>query len=262
MHFLYKIDRMKEKELLEETMELTVQINEKSARLQTLDQKIQIQFQPAITQLQRESIQLYTDKKGKWCLITETLPEEMLQSLVIDVQEVELPILRNLFANEYFKGEYAIPKHYQKAYLPIIHQIAAILLPFHIQFDGKPKRPGQKAQHRFKKEFATIPFYVDDFNSKATIYWQKRNEFRILAGATLVPEAPLNKDGSLGFGARFALTLRQEQADKIKDNVTTEDIILKSVNEVGHFLYFAGTNSWLVLKDENGKTIGEYSVVK
>ena len=58
MHFLYKIDRIKEKELLEETMELTVQINEKSARLQTLDQKIQIQFQPAITQLQRESIQL------------------------------------------------------------------------------------------------------------------------------------------------------------------------------------------------------------
>lgn len=37
-------------------MELTVQINEKNARLQTLDQKIQIQFQPAITQLQRESI--------------------------------------------------------------------------------------------------------------------------------------------------------------------------------------------------------------
>ncbi|OJG34366.1 hypothetical protein [Enterococcus cecorum] len=56
--------------------------------------------------------------------------------------------------------------------------------------------------------------------------------------------------------------MRQEQADKIKDNVTTEDIILKSVNEVGHFLYFAGTNSWLVLKDENGKTIDEYSVVK
>ena len=58
MHFLYKIDRIKEKELLEETMELTVQINEKSARLQTLNQKIRIQFQPAITQLQRESIQL------------------------------------------------------------------------------------------------------------------------------------------------------------------------------------------------------------
>ena len=56
MHFLYKIDRMKEKELLEETMELTVQINEKNARLQTLDQKIQIQFQPTITQLHRESM--------------------------------------------------------------------------------------------------------------------------------------------------------------------------------------------------------------
>ena len=63
-----------------------------------------------------------------------------------------------------------------------------------------------------------------------------------------MPEAPLNKDGSLGFGARFALTLRQEQADKIKDNVTTEDIILKSVNEVGHFLYFAGNKQLASLK--------------
>jgi hypothetical protein len=43
--------------------------------------------------------------------------------------------------------------------------------------------------------------------------------------------------------------------------VTTEDVVLKSVNEVGHFLYYAGTNSWLVLKDKDGKTIDEWTVV-
>lgn len=56
--------------------------------------------------------------------------------------------------------------------------------------------------------------------------------------------------------------LRDEQRDKFMNLVTTEDIILKSVNEVSLFLYFAGTNSWLVLKDQNGKTIDEYTVVK
>lgn len=243
-------------------MELTLKIQESTAQIQTPDQKLTIQFLPIFEAVQADVVQLYTDKKGKWHLMTEALPEEMHRCLAIQLQEAEMEIFRRVIANEFFKGEYAIPAHYQKEYQPIVEQITAILRPFAIQFDGKPKRPGQKAQHRFKKEFATIPFYVDDFNSKATVYWQKRNEFRILAGATLVPEAPLNKDGSLGFGARFALTLRQEQADKIKDNVTTEDIFLKSVNEVGHFLYFAGTNSWLVLKDENGKTIDEYSVVK
>lgn len=243
-------------------MELTLKIQESSAQIQSPNQQFTIQFLPNFENLQIDAIQLYTDKKGKWHLISESLPEEMHRCLTIQLQGTEIEIFRRVIANEFFKGEYAIPTHYQKEYQPIIEQIVAILRPFAIQFDAKPKRPGQKVQHRFKKEFSTIPFYVDAFNSKAIIYWQKRNEFRILAGATLVPEAPLNKDGSLGFGARFSLTLRQEQADKIKDNITTEDIILKSVNEVGHFLYFAGTNSWLVLKDENGKTIDEYSVVK
>ncbi|GMA45249.1 hypothetical protein GCM10025853_27060 [Tetragenococcus halophilus subsp. halophilus DSM 20339] len=56
--------------------------------------------------------------------------------------------------------------------------------------------------------------------------------------------------------------LRDEQKDKIQNFITTEDIILKSVNEVGLFLYFGGTNSWLVLKDNNGQTIDEWSKVK
>lgn len=49
---------------------------------------------------------------------------------------------------------------------------------------------------------------------------------------------------------------------RFKDFVTTEDIVLKSVNEVGLFLYFAGTNSWLELVDENGKTLNEWTVVE
>lgn len=127
---------------------------------------------------------------------------------------------------------------------------------------GKVKKKPAKAQHRWNKAVSEIPFYVDHAGAKGTVYWQKRNELLLKKGAVLLMEAPLNKDGSEGFGVRFAKQLRQEHEDQVKDGRTTEDIVLKSVNELGHFLYYAGTNSWLVLKDEHGKTIDEYTVVK
>ena len=43
--------------------------------------------------------------------------------------------------------------------------------------------------------------------------------------------------------------------------LSTEDIILRSVNEIGHFLYFAGTNSWLEMFDDQGRSIHELTVV-
>lgn len=124
----------------------------------------------------------------------------------------------------------------------------------------KPKFKG-KPRHRWSKEIAEIPFYVNHNGAKAEIYWQKRNEMLIKKGATLMADPPLNKDGSLGFAAKFTLGLRRDHADSLKGNKTTQDIVLKSVNEVGNFLYFAGTNSWLVLKDKDGKTINEYTVI-
>ncbi|GAA2973276.1 hypothetical protein [Lentilactobacillus parakefiri] len=121
--------------------------------------------------------------------------------------------------------------------------------------------PKGKSRHKFTKELAKIPFYVDHDGAKATVYWQKRNEMLIKAGAVMKADPKLNKDGSLGFSAKFAQKLRSEHTDSFQNFVTTKDIILKSVNEVGLFLYFAGTNSWLVLKDKNGKSINAWSVV-
>ena len=124
-----------------------------------------------------------------------------------------------------------------------------------LDFD-KPAKP----KHYWSKEVSVIDFFVDYNDSKAICRWQSRNEMLIKKGAVLKPQASLNKDGSLGFAAKFALQLREINKDKINNFVTTEDIILKSVNEVGNFLYFAGTNSWLVLKDKDGKTIDAYTV--
>ena len=129
------------------------------------------------------------------------------------------------------------------------------------EVEPEAKKKPAKDTHRWSKAVSEIDFFVDYQGSTATVRWQKRNEMLIKKGARLVAETPLNKDGSVGFAAKFTLQLRDMQADKVKDFVTTEDIILKSVNEVGNFLYFAGTNSWLVLKDQEGKSIHDYTVV-
>lgn len=124
----------------------------------------------------------------------------------------------------------------------------------------KPKHA--KARHKWSKEISQIEFFIDSRESKATVLWHKRNEMLLKAGATMMKEPPLNKDGSLGFSARFGEKIREDHKDKIKNFVTTEDLILKSVNEVGLFLYFGGTNSWLELKDADGKSIDAWTIVE
>ncbi|GAQ02355.1 hypothetical protein NBRC111452_2198 [Companilactobacillus farciminis] len=94
------------------------------------------------------------------------------------------------------------------------------------------------------------------------MYWNSRNKLIVKKGAILVDKAPLTKAGVVGFAGRFGMQLRQEHSDVIQDNVLTEDINLRSVNEVGTFLYFAGTNSWLQLISPEGKTLDELTIVK
>lgn len=140
-------------------------------------------------------------------------------------------------------------------------ELFEILATFGYENEKVKKKPA-KAQHRWNKKVSEIPFYIDYNDSKGEVVWQKRNEMVLKAGAKLKQEIPLNKDGSVGFSARLTEKLRADHADKISNFTTTEDIVLKSVNEVGIFLYYAGTNGWLVLKDKDGKTIDEYTVVK
>lgn len=101
-----------------------------------------------------------------------------------------------------------------------------------------PAKSNGKAQHKFKKQLSDMPFYVDYEGSQAIVYWRKRAELVIQrGGATMRSTAPLNQDGKLGFSARFAEQLRAEHSTQFENFVTTEDIILKSVNEVGLFFF-------------------------
>ncbi|MFK4780760.1 MULTISPECIES: hypothetical protein [Lactococcus] len=130
---------------------------------------------------------------------------------------------------------------------------------------AKNKAFSAKAQHRWKKAISDIPFHIKHEGTSGTVIWQKSTEMRLLAGAKMLPNeaAPKRADGTLGFTAKFTLNLREENQEKFDPETwtTTEDIILRSVNEIGHFLYFAGTNSWLEMFDDQGRSIHELTVV-
>mgnify|MGYP000016527331 CR=1 FL=1 len=151
-------------------------------------------------------------------------------------------------------NHFSVVAKYQK-------ELFEILTTFGFENEKVKAKPA-KAQHRWNKKVSEIPFYIDYNDAKGEVVWQKRNEMVLKAGAKLTQKMPLNKDGSIGFSARLTEKLRADHAHQIANFITTEDIVLKSVNEVGIFLYYAGTNGWLVLKDKDGKTIDEYTVVK
>jgi len=119
-----------------------------------------------------------------------------------------------------------------------------------------------KDEHRWRTEIADIEFSFTDRGSNGTVFWQKRKELLLKAGAVLTPDPQLNKDGSLNFSAKVSKTLRADHEDKIKDGKTTEDIIFPSPNEIGIFLRFGGDNTWLSLKDKDGKTLHDWSKVE
>lgn len=160
--------------------------------------------------------------------------------------------------------DFSVPANITSAFKELLSNMLLILekMGYPLQAVEKKKSKPAKARHKWTKEVSEKEFFIDTRSSKATVMWIKRNQMLIKKGATMMKEAPLNKDGSVGFSAKMGDKIRSENLNKFKNFVTTEDIILKSVNEVGLFLYFAGTNSWLEMIDKDGKTLNELTVVE
>ena len=118
-----------------------------------------------------------------------------------------------------------------------------------------------KDRHKWSPEIAEIEFTFNDRGSSGTAVWQSRNELVLKAGAKLSSDPELKKDGTLNFSAIVAEKVRADNAGNIADNVTTTDIVFPSPNLLGIFLRYGGANSWVSLKDENGKTLDEWSKV-
>jgi hypothetical protein len=119
-----------------------------------------------------------------------------------------------------------------------------------------------KDVHKWKAELSDIEFTFNDRGSNGKVFWKHRKELLLKAGAVLTPDAQLNKDGTLNFSAKVAKALRADHADKIKDGITTEDIIFPSPNELGIFLRYGGENTWISLKDNSGKSLHDWSKVE
>lgn len=119
-----------------------------------------------------------------------------------------------------------------------------------------------KAGHKWDKEISQIEFTAKSNEAQGRAIWRKRNELVLLSGAKLKENPQLNKDGSLNFSAKFAQKLRLDHINEIKGYITTKDIVFASPNEWGIFLFYGGQNTWLELKDSNGKTLDEWSRVK
>lgn len=157
-----------------------------------------------------------------------------------------------------------LPQNIYNACAKAADEFLLALLAFGIKLEKK-KFVSPKAQHRWKKAISDIVFHVDYQGAKADIIWEKSTEMRIKKGAKMLPdsECPKRADGSLGLAWTFTKTLRDEHKTQFdnKNWVTTEDIILRSVNEVSYFLYFAGTNSWLLFIDDKGRSLHELTVV-
>ena len=239
---------------------MTASIGEKDLTLVFPDELGQLEVQD-LAALVADNSQAVCYFKGPNLVMQKAKADRALVfSLPVDIEPI------------YFKKyltDQKVPSHQTKVLTAYLNKLTPYLDLLGYQFKAvqetpaAPAKSSGKAQYRFTKAIAEIPFYVDYDGAKAEVQWLKRNDMVIKKGAVLKQDMPLNQDGSVGFSQKFALTLRQEHADAIgSDFVTTADIHLKSVNEVGHLLYFAGTNSWLILKDQAGQTLSSHAIVK
>lgn len=121
------------------------------------------------------------------------------------------------------------------------------------------KKHTGKARHKWTKDISTIKFIAESSDGKGEAIWRKKDQLVLLSGAKLVNDPQINKDGRVNYSAKFAQKLRSDNSDKIKNNVTTEDIIFESPNMLGMFLFYGGQNTWQELKDDQGKSLDDWS---
>lgn len=143
-------------------------------------------------------------------------------------------------------------------------EIRQVLVALGYQFGQRPvakKRPA-KARHRFDRQLADCPFTVSRNGASATVFWRKAKEMEITAGAVLRRDGILNQDGSVSYGTKYGDKLRADHADAIVNGRTVKPVVLRSVNEMGLFLYYGDTNGWLELVDADGRTLDELTKVQ
>jgi len=116
-----------------------------------------------------------------------------------------------------------------------------------------------KTQHSWSKKVSEIIFSGEYRDGVGQCVWQTRKELVLLKGAKLAQEMTYTNDGSLNYSCAFAQDLRKNYTEFIENDLTTRDLVFPSPNILGMFLFNGGQNTWLVFKDENGKSLDEWT---
>lgn len=157
-----------------------------------------------------------------------------------------------------------IPAGVYQTVMAMLTELRQVLTVLGYQFgQAKPAKKGPaKARHRFDRKLADRPFQVARNGARATVFWRKAKEMEIAAGAVLRTEPIMNQDGSVSYGTKYGDKLRADHADAFVDGKTTKPVVLRSVNEMGLFLYYGDTNGWLELVDADGNTLDALTKVQ
>lgn len=218
------------------------------------DEQGQILFSDRASKRPAGSVQLFV-QDGQ----VRAIDEEVAATEVVTIQLPETVDLAA--AREILRG---MMTELTTAETPFLTLITGLLLRFGIRFTP-PASPKQarptKARHRFDKTLVDHVFYVTRNGSKASVRWTARTEMTIEAGAILSQERGINRDGSVRYDTKYGEKLRADYAAAIQASVTTQPVRLRSVNEVGMFLYFGNANGWLELVDAEGQTLDELTRV-
>lgn len=187
----------------------------------------------------------------------------------IDLDVKNKTILNIDYGQRYDLEQELEPEHYQRVFVTkgqynkIIRKYEGNTEYSLEQANIEPENKAlfSKPRHKWSKEISQIEFTIKLRGGEGKAIWQTRDKLVLISGAKLATEPQRNKDGSMNFSAQFAEKLRMDYANKVKNGVTTTDIIFKSPNQLGLFLLFGGQNTWAELKDKNGKSLDDWSRV-
>ncbi|WP_412989296.1 hypothetical protein ACLJJ6_09965 [Pediococcus siamensis] len=243
-------------------LKLTVLMDEQQTQVTLPNDQGTITFTKAAGSVPEHGVQLFV--KSSQLVSVDQVVSDADEVVTIELPwSVETAFVARAFQNKLANTETPIPTNQETAIEPTLATLIAILTRFGIHLSPvKPakKRPA-KARHRFNKALVSHPFKVNRHGSSATVYWTASKEMTVKAGAKLTGEQIMNKDGSMRYGTKYGEKLRADNADAIENLTTTKDIKLRSVNEVGLFLYYGDTNGWLELVDAEGRTLDELTKI-
>ncbi|KRM11977.1 hypothetical protein ABTQ33_00820 [Paucilactobacillus suebicus] len=245
------------------TIELKVSMSETKTKVELPDEQGTLIFSSKPIEIPDHGIQLFINES--YLVSVDDEPKKYDEVLTIQLPwSIEPKLVGRVMQNRIGETEIKVPQSQIKAMQSYLDMLTKTTARLGVVLSKKAvaKKDPAKPRHKFYKDMVNMPFKVNRNGSEATVFWTASKEMTVKAGAKLTGEKIMNKDGSMRYGTKYGEKLRADHADAIDGLVTTKDVKLRSVNEVGLFLYYGDTNGRLELINEYGQTLNELTIVK